>query len=294
VVSAIFPVVAPAGTVAITRLSFWNAKLAPTPLNVTDVAPVKRFPLIVTEVPTAPLEGEKLLIVGAFPEDTVKFDELVAVPDGVVSEILPVVAPAGTVAFTWALEMKLKVAEVPLNRTALTPVKLEPLIATWVPGVPDVGVNPEIEGPEACTTKSFALTPVPSEVVTLIFPVVAPNGTVADRCWSSDTLKVVGTAPKATDDTPEPPKNPLPVTDTMAPGDPLDGLNDETVGPAPASAGTVGTASRAIPTIAATAPPFHERMFDSISIPPGSRPRDRRHGRSAIHRRSVRTSWNSP
>jgi hypothetical protein len=72
VVSEILPFVAPAGTVATTRLSLWNAKLAFTPANLTAVTPVKRFPLIVTDVPTGPLEGEKLLIVGAFPEDTVK------------------------------------------------------------------------------------------------------------------------------------------------------------------------------------------------------------------------------
>ena len=36
-----------------------------TPLNVTTVAPVKFVPLIVTGVPTGPLVGVKLVIVGA-------------------------------------------------------------------------------------------------------------------------------------------------------------------------------------------------------------------------------------
>ena len=40
-------------------------KLALTPLNVTAVAPVKFVPLIVTLVPTGPLVGVKLVIVGA-------------------------------------------------------------------------------------------------------------------------------------------------------------------------------------------------------------------------------------
>ena len=38
-----------------------------TPLNVTAVAPVKFVPLIVTLVPTGPLVGVKLVIVGALP-----------------------------------------------------------------------------------------------------------------------------------------------------------------------------------------------------------------------------------
>ena len=71
-------------------------KLALTPLNVTDVAPVKFVPLIVTLVPTGPLAGAKLEIVGGLT--TVKLPLLVAVPPGVMTLSGPVVAPAGTVA----------------------------------------------------------------------------------------------------------------------------------------------------------------------------------------------------
>ena len=67
-----------------------------TPLNVTAVAPVKFAPLIVTTVPTGPLVGVTLVIVGA--EITVKLVALVAVPPGVVTLSGPVVAPVGTVA----------------------------------------------------------------------------------------------------------------------------------------------------------------------------------------------------
>jgi hypothetical protein len=49
-----------------------------------------------TVAPTAPLVGEKELIVGAAVETTVKFVELVAVPEGVTTLIFPVVAPPGT------------------------------------------------------------------------------------------------------------------------------------------------------------------------------------------------------
>jgi hypothetical protein len=65
-----------------------------TPLNRTAVASVKFEPLIVTPVPTGPLVGVKLAIVGA----TEKLAALVAVPPGVVTLSGPVVASAGTVA----------------------------------------------------------------------------------------------------------------------------------------------------------------------------------------------------
>jgi hypothetical protein len=64
---------------------------------VTDVAPVKLVPLIWTAVPTGPLVGAKLVMVGGL--STVKLLELVAVPPGVVTLIGPVVAPEGTVAW---------------------------------------------------------------------------------------------------------------------------------------------------------------------------------------------------
>ena len=67
-----------------------------TPLNVTAVAPVKVVPLIVTLIPTGPLVGVTLVIVGAGM--TMKLVALVAVPPGVVTPSGPDVAPAGTVA----------------------------------------------------------------------------------------------------------------------------------------------------------------------------------------------------
>ena len=44
-----------------TLIDFAKLKLADVPLNRTLVAPVKSLPLMVTDVPTAPLDGEKLL-----------------------------------------------------------------------------------------------------------------------------------------------------------------------------------------------------------------------------------------
>ena len=71
-------------------------KLALVPLNRTAVAPVKFVPLTVTLVPTGPLVGVKLVIVGGLT--TVKLLPLVAVPPEVVTLIEPLVAPPGTVA----------------------------------------------------------------------------------------------------------------------------------------------------------------------------------------------------
>jgi hypothetical protein len=64
VVTAIGPVVAPLGTSADTSLSVLEVIVPSTPLKLTDRAPATPAPLIVTEVPTGPLKGEKLVSSG--------------------------------------------------------------------------------------------------------------------------------------------------------------------------------------------------------------------------------------
>jgi hypothetical protein len=61
------PVVAPAGTVAWIAVAELTVKLAPAPLKVTAVAPLKLVPVIITLVPTGPMLGVKLVIVGEAP-----------------------------------------------------------------------------------------------------------------------------------------------------------------------------------------------------------------------------------
>jgi hypothetical protein len=73
-----------------------TVKAAPVLLNVTAVAPVKFVPLIVTLLPVVPLVGLKLVIVGGLV--TVNEELLVAVPEGVLTLSVPLVAPDGTVA----------------------------------------------------------------------------------------------------------------------------------------------------------------------------------------------------
>jgi hypothetical protein len=120
---------------------------------------------------------------------TVKLAVLVAVPPGVVTEILPVVAPVGTVAVICVAEFTVNdVALVVLNFTTLVvklapltvPLKFVPVIVTDVPTGPKVGVNELIVGAgTGVTVKLVALVFCPAAVYTWIGPVVAPAGTTA-------------------------------------------------------------------------------------------------------------------
>ena len=97
VVTAIDPVVAPAGTVAVICVEESTVNMvALVPLKATVVAPPRFAPVMTTFVPAGPLVGEKLEIDGR--PITVKLLALVAVPVGVATAIGPVVAPVGTVA----------------------------------------------------------------------------------------------------------------------------------------------------------------------------------------------------
>ena len=223
VVTVILPVVAPLGTVAVTLPSFTKTNAAEVPLNRTPLTAVKWFPLIVTVEPIAPLDGEKLLMVGALLPVTVKSDALVAVPVAVVSVILPVVAPLGTVAVALPSFTKAKDADVPLNRTPLTPVKWFPLIVTVAPIAPLDGENPLMVGALLeLTVKFAALVVVPDVVVSWIFPVVAPEGTVVVTCASDWKLNVAEVPLNLTLLTPV---KPVPVMVTEVPGGPVDGEN---------------------------------------------------------------------
>ena len=114
--------------------------VAAVPLKETALVPVKPLPLMVTFVPTGPLVGVNEVIPG--PTMTVKSVALVAVPAALVTLMGPVVAPAGMVARISLSDATLKVmAAVPLNETALTPVKFEPESVTSSPTTALVGVK---------------------------------------------------------------------------------------------------------------------------------------------------------
>jgi len=137
VVTVILPVVAPDGTVAVILVKEFTAKDAETLLNLTEVVvkpdPEKFVPLILTDEPTGPELGENELMVGLGGVVTSKLLELVAVPPGVVTRILPSVAPDGTVEVILVEEFAVNEAETLLNVTLLTLTKFDPLIVTDVP-----------------------------------------------------------------------------------------------------------------------------------------------------------------
>src|SRR5947209_17621473 len=107
---------------------------------------------------------------------TVKELALVPLPPAAVTPIVPVVAPAGTVAVICVSEFTAKVAVVPLNFTAVAPVEAVPVIVTLAPTPPLVGEKLVMVG-GGITVKLLALVAVPPAVVTLMVPVIAPPGT---------------------------------------------------------------------------------------------------------------------
>src|SRR5271165_4465439 len=179
-VTTTFPVVAPAGTGATMLVALQLVGVAAIPLNLTVLAPCvapKFAPVIVTEVPSPPDVGFKLVMLGAGTV-TVKLVPLLATPP-TVTTTFPVVAPAGTGATMLVALQLVGVAVVPLNLTVLVPCvapKFTPVIVTDAPTNPEVGLKPVMLGPGAVTVKLVPLLATPPTVTTT-FPVVAPAGT---------------------------------------------------------------------------------------------------------------------
>jgi hypothetical protein len=107
---------------------------AETPLKVSEVAPLSVVPKTVTAAPAGALAGANPEIFAV----TLKTAVLLAVPSSVRTWIVPVVAPAGTTAFSELGPTNVTVtAAVPLNLTVGAPRKPEPLMVTVVaPGSP--------------------------------------------------------------------------------------------------------------------------------------------------------------
>ena len=110
--------------------------------------------------------------------------------------------------------------------TELMAVKLLPSIVTVVPGPPKFGVKEAIVGTRV-TTKSVDDVPVPFPVVTVIRPVVTPEGTLVVICELEVTVNGALTPLNLTVIVPE---NPDPVRTTVVPTGPLAGVNDEMTG----------------------------------------------------------------
>lgn len=131
-----------------------------------------------TVAPTAPLVGFRFVIVGE--AKTVKLPELIAVTPPIVTEIVPLDAPAGTVVVMLVVVEEVTVAVILLlNLTvllagvALNPV---PVIVTLAPTAPLVGLKPVMEGSTVKLEELVASCPF---TVTVIgdCPAVTPAGT---------------------------------------------------------------------------------------------------------------------
>ena len=141
----IFPVVAPVGTVVVILEAVGvPVIIARVPLNLTmlSIAVVlKLVPVMVTLVPTVPVEGVNELMVGVVVV-TVKFEALKAVADPKVTDTFPVEAPFGTVATMDVVVLLVTLAVMPLNLTTLlagVALKFVPAIVTLVSTAPLVG-----------------------------------------------------------------------------------------------------------------------------------------------------------
>jgi hypothetical protein len=177
-VTTTFPVVAPAGTGTTMLVADQFVGVAVVPLNLTVLVPCaapKFAPVIVTEVATGPLVGERLVMLGGTV--TVKLTPLLA-SAFTVTTTLPVVAPAGTGTTMLVADQLVGVAVVPLNLTVLGPCdapKFVPAIVTEVATGPLVGDRLVILG----GTSTVKVTPLLARppTVTTTLPVVAPAGT---------------------------------------------------------------------------------------------------------------------
>lgn len=172
-VTLIFPVVAPVGTVVVMVVLFTTVNDAAKPLNLTPVAHVNPVPVMETAVPNVPSVGVNDVMVGA--GITTKLNALVPVPNGLVTEIGPVVAPAGTVVVMVVSFTTVYVpCGVPLNETADAPVNNVPRMVTAIPTEAAAGVTAVMVGGavNSVPVKVIAL-PVEDNPETLAIPVDA-------------------------------------------------------------------------------------------------------------------------
>ena len=112
--------------------------------------PVEKVPVVVKGTLTAkPVElthGTDRFMVPVVTVVRMKLAVLVAVPAEFVTLSGPFDAPTGSVAVMLVAELMVNVAAVPLKATAVTPMKLVPVIVTAIPAAPLVGVKLVIVG----------------------------------------------------------------------------------------------------------------------------------------------------
>ena len=158
-VTVMVPVVAPDGTDVVIDVAVLAVTVDVAPLNITvlpEGVVLKFVPVMMTEVPDGPDEGVKPVIVGNTDAPIVKSFTLNAVMQFVVTEILPVAVPDGTLVVMLVVVLAVTTAVIPLKKfTTLfagTVLKFVPVIVTAVPIPPEAGVKELMEGvrPPAC------------------------------------------------------------------------------------------------------------------------------------------------
>ena len=120
-VTTTLPLVAPLGTGTTMLVADQLVGVAVVPLNLTVLVPwlaPKFVPLIVTDVPTGPPVGDRLVRLGAPVTEYVS--PLLAAPP-TVTTTAPLVAPFGTGTMTVVADQLVGNAVVPLNLTVLVP-----------------------------------------------------------------------------------------------------------------------------------------------------------------------------
>ena len=208
-------------------------EVAEVPPNFTAVVPVKLVPVMVTIAPVAAEDGVMAVIVGA----GITKPDMLPVPNGVVTDTLPVEPPPAITAVMLVELFTTNEADaVPPKLTAVAPVKLVPVIVTVAPVNADVGVNEVMVG--AAMVKPAKLA-VPPRVVTDMVP-EAPAATTAVMLVELATLKEAAAVPPKL--TAVAPVKLVPVIVTVAPEPAEVGVNEVTVG-----AGNVKPARVAVP-----------------------------------------------
>src|SRR5882672_3941529 len=178
-VTTTFPVVAPEGTGTTMLVPLQFVGVPASVLKVTVLAPCdapKFAPVIVTEFPTSPEVGDRLVMLAA--PTTVKFDPLLF-PPLANTTTFPVVAPEGTVVVMLVVLQLVTVAVVPLKLTVPLPCvapKFVPVIVTAAPTAPVV-IDRLVMLGAGTTVKLDPLLFTPLANTTTL-PVVAPEGTV--------------------------------------------------------------------------------------------------------------------
>ena len=224
VVTEIFPVEVPEGTITVILKASEAVTVAETPLNNTMGDGLKLFPLIVMVAPVAPLVGVKPDMLGV--GSTEKVDPLLMVIPLTVIDIGPELAPVGTLVAILDVVEEDTEAGVPLNDTTGVVRKFVPEIFTGVPTAPLKG-SKSISVGVASTVKFEPPVIVMPFTVSEIGPVNAFTGTVTFILLVVDEFTVAGIPLNETEGVV---LKFVPVIVTMAPSEPLEGLNPIIVG----------------------------------------------------------------